>query len=51
MNILTLFFDRPQESDIKKQEYCKKHNIPLILIPYWKRGRITLKELMGGDEG
>lgn len=44
------FFDSPQDSDIKKREYCKKHNIPLILIPYWRRGKITLKELIGGDE-
>lgn len=44
------FFDIPRESDVKKQEYCKEHNIHLILIPYWKRGKITLKDLMGGDE-
>ena len=44
------FFDRPKESDAKKQEYCEKHNIPLILIPYWKRGKITLKDLLGGEE-
>lgn len=40
------FFDKPQESDIKKQEYCRQHNIPLILIPYWKRGKITLEDLL-----
>lgn len=48
------FYDKPQDSDIKKQEYCKKHNIPLILIPYWRRGKITLDDLLegayGGDE-
>ena len=40
------FYDNPQESDFKKQEYCKIHNIPLILIPYWKRGKIALKDLV-----
>lgn len=48
------FYDKPQDSDIKKQEYCKKHNIPLVLIPYWRRGKITLDDLLegayGGDE-
>lgn len=47
---LNSFYDNPDESDRKKQEYCEQHNIPLILIHYSKRGKITLKELMGGDE-
>lgn len=50
------FFDIPTLSDQKKQEYCKQNNIPLVLIPYWKRGKITLKDLIpqkregGGEE-
>lgn len=44
------FYDNPKESDRKKQEYCKQHNIPLILIHYSRRGKITLDELIGGDE-
>ena len=43
------FYDNPKSSDIKKQEYCKKHDIPLVLIPYWKRGKITLKDLLGKE--
>jgi hypothetical protein len=41
------FYDKPQDSDIKKQEYCKEHGISLVLIPYWKRGKITLDDLLG----
>ena len=44
------FYDNPKESDRKKQEYCRQHNIPLILIHYSRRGKITLDELIGGDE-
>jgi hypothetical protein len=24
-----------------KREYCKKHNIPLVIIPYYDEGRIN----------
>ena len=41
------FYDNPKESDIKKQEYCKQHNIPLMLIHYSKRGKITIEDLVG----
>ena len=40
------WFDNPIEHDKIKQEYCKKNNIPLILIPYWKRNNITIKDLL-----
>lgn len=34
-----------QELDMKKNEYCKKHNIPLIRIPYTIRNNITINDL------
>lgn len=34
-----------QELDMKKNEYCKKHNIPLIRIPYTIRNDITINDL------
>ena len=30
---------------MKKNEYCKKHNIPLIRIPYTIRNKITINDL------
>lgn len=31
--------------DLMKNEYCKKNHIPLIRIPYWKRGTLQIKDL------
>ena len=36
-----------QMRDKEKNEWAKKHNIPLIRIPYWERDNITLEMLMG----
>lgn len=33
--------------DKKKNELAKKHNIPLVRIPYWERDKITLEMIMG----
>ena len=30
-----------QYYDMLKREYCKKHSIPLIVIPYYDEGRIN----------
>lgn len=35
-----------QERDKKKNEWAKKHNIPLVRIPYWERDNITLNMLL-----
>lgn len=32
---------KQQYNDMKKRQYCKKHNINLVIIPYWDEGRIT----------
>ena len=32
---------KQQYYDMQKREYCKKHNIKLILIPYWDENKIT----------
>lgn len=34
-----------QKLDKIKNDYAKEHNIPLIRVPYWERGKITLQML------
>lgn len=31
---------------LKENIYCKKNNIPLIRIPYWKYEELTIKDLI-----
>jgi len=43
-------FYKDQVSDIQlrdniKEEWCKKHEVNLIRIPWWKEGKITIKDL------
>ena len=38
--------ERAVELDIKKNNYCKEHHIPLIRIPYTIRGKITINDLV-----
>lgn len=35
-----------QERDEIKRQFCQKHNYPLIEIPYTKKGKITLQDLI-----
>lgn len=37
---------KQQYNDMKKREYCKKHQIPLVIIPYWDEGRINYDYIM-----
>lgn len=37
---------KQQYNDMKKREYCKKHNIKLIAIPYWDEGRVDYDYIM-----
>ena len=37
---------KQQYNDMKKREYCAKHNILLIAIPYWDEGRIDYDYIM-----
>ena len=37
---------KQQFFDMKKREYCAKHNITLILIPYWDEDIITYDYIM-----
>ena len=32
---------KQQYNDMLKREYCKKHGIPLVLIPYFEEGMIN----------
>ena len=37
---------KQQFNDMKKREYCKKHDYNLILIPYWDEGKIDYDYIM-----
>ena len=39
-------FRKQQYHDMKKKEYCKKHNIILLEIPYTLEGQITYDFIM-----
>ena len=30
-----------QYNDMKKREYCRDHNITLVIIPYWDEARVN----------
>lgn len=43
---------RRRERDEIKQEYCKNHNIPLLIIPYWDYNKIDIEYIKKGiDSG
>lgn len=37
---------KQQANDMRKREYCKKHNITLIAIPYWEEEKINYDYIM-----
>lgn len=37
---------KQQYNDMKKREYCAKHRIPLVIIPYWDEGIINYDYIM-----
>ena len=37
---------KQQINDMKKREYCRKHNITLLAIPYWEEERINYDYIM-----
>ena len=37
---------KQQFNDMKKREYCAKHDLRLIAIPYWDEGRISYDYIM-----
>lgn len=37
---------KQQYNDMKKREYCKSHDIILVIIPYWDEARITYDYIM-----
>lgn len=37
---------KQQFNDMKKREYCAKHNITLIAIPYWDESRVDYDYIM-----
>ena len=32
---------KQQYNDMKKREYCRDHNITLVIIPYWDEARVN----------
>ena len=38
--------NRQQFYDMQKREYCKKHGIKLVLIPYWDENKISYDYIM-----
>lgn len=37
---------RQQFNDLKKVDYCKKHNLKLVIIPYWDESRVNYDYIM-----
>ena len=37
---------KQQFNDMKKRQYCKRHNIKLVIIPYWDESRINYDYIM-----
>ncbi len=37
---------KQQYNDMRKREYCKLHQIPLILIPYWDEPKVNYDYIM-----
>ena len=37
---------RQQYNDMKKREYCKNHNLQLVIIPYWDEARVNYDYIM-----
>ena len=37
---------KQQYNDMQKREYCRKHNITLVAIPYWDEGRMNYDYIM-----
>lgn len=37
---------KQQYNDMKKREYCQKHNIILVAIPYWDESRVNYDYIM-----
>lgn len=35
-----------QYRDMKKRQYCKKHNLNLVIIPYWDLPRVNYDYIM-----
>ena len=42
---------KQQYNDMKKREYCAKHNIPLIASPYWDEGRVNYDYIINAAYG
>lgn len=37
---------KQQFNDLKKREYCQKHGLTLVLVPYWDENRLNYDYIM-----
>lgn len=37
---------KQQFNDMQKREYCKKHGLKLVIIPYWDLGKVNYDYIM-----
>ena len=37
---------KQQANDMRKREYCRKHDITLVIIPYWDDERLNFNYIM-----
>ena len=42
---------KQQYNDMKKRQYCQKHDIKLVLIPYWDESRVNYDYIMKAAYG
>lgn len=42
---------KQQYNDMRKREYCNKHNITLVIIPYWDEARVDYDYIMRAAYG
>ena len=40
-------YQTTHRNDLRKNQYCKENDIPLVRIPYWERHNITLDLILG----
>ena len=42
---------KQQYNDMRKREYCNKHGITLVIIPYWDQARVDYDYIMRAAYG
>ena len=42
---------KQQYSDMRKRQYCRDHNIKLVIIPYWDQARVNYDYILKAAYG